>query len=102
MENETKYYIGLIPNSNLEFEYIEARLEELGVVYEKRDVYKKGPDCFSRAYRILFEESSKLPKCEGKPFLPVYDLESGHGLSLDVEGKIWKRCLDNENLEGIL
>lgn len=93
-----KYYICAIPDSNEEFDEIEAMLATLNVKYTKRGVYKKGAgDCFSRVYRIPADEATKLPTENGEPWLPV-DEDSGHSLALDKDGKIWRLYLKNEVL----
>ena len=79
MTNNIEHYVCLLPNNNQEFEDVEARLKELNVNYERRDCYKRSPDCFSRAYRISEDESKKLPRDEKGPFLPVGHEEQGHG-----------------------
>jgi len=89
------YYLGNVPNSNCEFEDIEAMLAKLNVEYTMIDVYKKSPKVFTRVYRISEEEATKLPHEDNKPWLPVEET-SGHRLSPDRKGNLWRHYIDRQ------
>jgi len=89
------HYLGNVPNSNQEFDDIEAMLAKLGVEYIKIDVYKKSPEVFTRVYKISADEAAKLPHEDDQPWLPV-DEESGHKLTPDREGMLWRHYIDRQ------
>lgn len=100
----TLNYICMLPDSNMEFDDIEATLRELGVKYEQMDVSNQkqnlsNPLFYSRIYRISETELAKLPLCPNSQerYLPVEDPESsGHKLSPDKEDKFWNSYIPNK------